>query len=140
MKTKTAFKDDAYMRLIYEFPLVPLRTEKQFDDAIRVMKKLARNRKNLSAGESDYLSVLGNLIAEFEKRLPRLSPEMNPREVLAYLMETNDLKQADLVACVGYKSNLSAFINGHRGLSKRAAARLAEYFRVSPVLFLPKEQ
>jgi HTH-type transcriptional regulator/antitoxin HigA len=64
---------------------------------------------------------------------------MTPQEALAYLMEVNNLQQADLVEYVGYKSNLSAFINGHRGLSKRAATRLAEYFKVSPALFLPKE-
>jgi|AGTN01.3.fsa_nt_gi Predicted transcription regulator containing HTH domain len=135
----TAKKDDSYMNLILDFPLVPLRTEAQYDKAVQVMKKLAVNRKNLSTGEADYLSVLGKLIIEYEKRLPKLTPNMTPREALAYLMEINNLQQSDLVDCVGYKSNLSAFINGHRGLSTRAAMRLAEYFKVSPALFLPKE-
>lgn len=135
----TAKKDDSYMKLILEFPLVPLRTEAKYDKAVQVMKKLAVNRKNLSVGESDYLSVLGNLIVEYEKRLPKLTPDMTPREALAYLMEVNNLQQSDLVDCVGHKSNLSAFINGHRGLSTRAALRLADYFRVSPALFLPKD-
>lgn len=127
------------MKLIVDFPLVPLRTQAQYNEAVRIMKKLAVNRKNLSTGESDYLSVLGKLIVEYEKRLPKLTPDMTPREALAYLMEINNLQQADLVECVGYKSNLSAFINGHRGLSTRAAMRLAEYFKVSPALFIPKE-
>lgn len=119
------------MKLILEFPLVPLRTEAKYDEAVQVMKELAVNRKSLSAGESDYLSVLGKLIVEYEKRLPKLTPDMTPREALAYLMEINNLQQADLVDCVGYKSNLSAFVNGHRGLSPRAAVRLADYFKVS---------
>ena|ERR1700733_3814335 len=125
-----------YLQLVSDFPLVPLRSESQFEEAVKVMKKLASRISKLSNGESDYLCVLGDLIAQYEKRLPRLAPEMSPQETLEYLMEANGLSQADLVHCVGYKSNLSSFLHGKRGLSKRAAMRLAEYFKVSPVLFL----
>jgi HTH-type transcriptional regulator/antitoxin HigA len=135
----TARADKAYMALVREFPLVPLRERLDFEEAVKVMKRLAYRRSSLSSGEADYLTVLGDLIAQYEKRLPRIAKEMTPQEALAFLMEANGLAQADLVECVGYKSNLSAFLNGHRGLSKRAACRLAEHFKVSPALFLPKE-
>lgn len=131
--------DKAYMELVTEFPLVPLRDKSEFEEAVKVMKRLAYRRSSLSNGEADYLTVLGDLIAQYEKKLPRLAEEMTPREALAFLMESNGLVQADLVEFVGYKSNLSAFLNGHRGLSKLASCRLAEYFKVSPALFLPKE-
>jgi len=135
----TARVDKAYMELVRKFPLVPLRDKTEFDEGVQVMKRLAYRRSSLSSGESDYLTVLGDLIAQYEKQLPRLAEEMTPREALAFLMEANGLAQADLVEYVGYKSNLSAFLSGHRGLSKRAACRLAEYFKVSPGLFLPRE-
>jgi HTH-type transcriptional regulator/antitoxin HigA len=135
----TARVDKAYMELVREFPLVPLRERLDFEEAVKVMKRLAYRRSSLSSGEADYLTVLGDLIAQYEKRLPRIAEEMTPQEALAFLMEANGLLQADLVECVGYKSNLSAFLNGHRGLSKRAACRLAEHFKVSPGLFLPKD-
>lgn len=135
----TARVDKAYMELIREFPLVPLREKSEFEEAVKVMKRLAYRRASLSTAEADYLSVLGDLIAQYEKQLPRLAAEMTSQEVLVYLMEENELAQADLVEFVGHKSNLSAFLSGRRGLSKRAACRLAEYFKVSPALFLPKE-
>lgn len=94
---------------------------------------------DLSKGQADYLSVLGDLIIQYERNLPRLAKKSTPQEALLFLMESNDLVQADLVEFVGHKSNLSAFLNGHRGLSKRAAIRLADYFKVSPTLFLPRE-
>jgi len=131
--------DSAYMTLVMEFPLVPLRRKSEFNDAVRVMKKLAYRLNTLTRGEADYLTVLGDLIAQYEKKLLRLAEETTPREALAYLMEVNGLVQTDLVDLVGHKSNLSAFLSGQRGLSKRAACRLAEYFAVSPALFLPKE-
>ncbi len=135
----TARVDQAYMELVREFPLVPLREKSEFSEAVKVMKRLAYRRSSLSSGEADYLTVLGDLIAQYEKRLPRMAGEMTPREAVSFLMESNGLTQSDLVEFVGYKSNLSAFLNGRRGLSKRAAARLAEYFKVSPAIFLPRE-
>ena len=136
----TARIDRRYMELVRRFPLVPIRSKSQFEAAIHVMKALAYRLENLSSGEADYLAVLGDLIAQYEKRLPELSDQMTPQEALAYLMEANGLAQSDLVEYVGHKSNLSAFLSGHRGLSKLAARRLAEFFSVSPVLFLPRER
>ncbi len=135
----TARVDKAYMELVKEFPLIPLRDKSQLAQAVQMMKQLAYRKNTLTGSESDYLAVLGDLIAKYEKRLPLLAEEMTPQEALAFLMETNGLAQADLVEYVGYKSNLSAFLNGHRSLSKRAACRLADYFKVSPALFLPRE-
>jgi antitoxin component HigA of HigAB toxin-antitoxin module len=86
-----------------------------------------------------FTELLGSLIAEYEKKLPSLAARMTAQEALRYLMETNSLTQSDLDDCVGHKSNLSAFLNGHRGLSKRAACRLAEYFKISPEWFLITE-
>lgn len=97
----TARVDKAYMELVREFPLVPLRDKAEFDEAVKVMKRLAYRRSNLSTGESDYLTVLGDLIAQYEKRLPRLAEEMTPQQALNFLMDNNGLAQADLVECVG---------------------------------------
>lgn len=128
--------DDGYKQLISSFPLVPIRNKKQFEKAVTVMKDLAYRRASLSHGEADYLSVLASLIAQYEKRLPRLAAKMTPSEALKHLLEINGLTQAALVPLVGHKSNLSAFLSGKRGLSKQAALRLAERFKVSPALFL----
>jgi len=100
------------------------------------MKKLTYRVSELSSGESDYLSVLGTLINQFESKMPKLVEKIEPRELLAFLMECNGLSQVDLVEFVGHKSNLSAFLNGKRSLSKKSACRLAERFKVSPEVFL----
>lgn len=135
----TAKADNSYIQLVYAFPLVPLRTEAQFDEAVKMMKDLARRLPSLTQGETDYLAVLGDLIKTYESKLPSIDATSTPQEILKYLMERNGLTQSDLVEYVGYKSNLSAFFSGNRELSKRAATRLAEFFKVSPSLFLPKE-
>lgn len=130
--------DESYMELIREFPLVRLRTKRRFAKAVQMMKKLLKRSTTLTSGEADYLFVLGSLMAEYEKRLDRSAPDTTPQEALSFLMETHELAQVDLVEYVGNKSTLSAFLRGRRGLSKRAAWRLGEYFKVSPALFLSK--
>ena len=129
-----------YMQLIRLFPLAPIRSEAQFGKAIRVMKDLAYSRATLNRDQSDYLIVLSSLIAQYEKRLPRLATKMTPAEALTYLMEVNELSQKDLVPLVGHKSNLYSFLSGKRALSKASCVRLAEYFKVSPTLFLIEAQ
>ena len=130
--------DLEYFELVKAFPLVPIRDDKHLSQAVKVMKKLAFKREELSRGAADYLTVLGDLMAVYERRIPHLGTELTPAEAVQYLLDVNGLSQKDIVSFVGHKSNLSAFLAGQRGLSKVAAARLAAYFSVSPALFLPK--
>ncbi len=128
--------DNSYMRLVGQFPLVPIRNKSHLNAAIKVMKELSYKSKSLSQSEVDYLSVLGDLIAQYEKKHLAPSGKVTPIEALQYLMGVSGLKQSDLVPVVGHKSNLSAFLHNKRRLSKNNAMRLSQYFKVSPALFL----
>jgi len=59
-----------------------------------------------------------------------------PNEMLKYLMEQRGLRQADLAPLFGSSGYVSGVVNGQRASSKILAKRLAEFFRVSPELFL----
>lgn len=134
----TARADLDYFELVKSCPLVPIRNQKQFGKAVKMMKDLAYHRTELSRAQSDYLSVLGDLITQYEERLPKLKSNITPAQALKYLIEVNQLTQADLAPLVGHHSNLSAFLSGKRQLSKTAVLRLSERFKVSPTLFLPQ--
>jgi len=131
----TAKIDKSYLELIRVFPLVPIRTNSERKGAVKVMKELAYRLDDLNKGEKDYLEVLSDLILKYESKLPSLGKKISARRALTYLMEINGLAQADLVEYVGHKSNLSAFLSGKRGLSKKAACKLGERFKVSPEVF-----
>jgi HTH-type transcriptional regulator / antitoxin HigA len=60
----------------------------------------------------------------------------NPHEMVRYLMEQRGLTQADLVPVPGSHAQASDLVNGKRGISKAQVKKLAEYFGVSPELFL----
>lgn len=64
------------------------------------------------------------------------SPNLAPAELLQYLMEEHNLRQADLVPIFGSKSYVSQVLSGHRPISRATAAKLAAHFRVAPHTFL----
>ena len=51
-------------------------------------------------------------------------------------MEQNDLRQADLVKIFGARGRVSDVVNGKRAISKARAKQLAEFFKVSPEIFI----
>ena len=63
-------------------------------------------------------------------------PEVPPLQILQYLMEQRDLRQADLLPIFGSRSVTSEVINGKREFSKAHIRRLADFFHVSPEVFL----
>jgi HTH-type transcriptional regulator / antitoxin HigA len=53
-----------------------------------------------------------------------------------FLMEANDLRQVDLVPVLGRKSLVSEVLSGKRPLTLTHTKKLADYFRVSPAVFI----
>lgn len=99
-----------------------------------VEKLLAKGAK-LTFEETTLLELLGKLIADFEEKYYR-PKEASPQEVLVELMQARELKQSDLVEVFGSKSRVSEAINGKREMSRSQIKALAEFFRVTPDLFI----
>jgi HTH-type transcriptional regulator/antitoxin HigA len=60
-----------------------------------------------------------------------------PAQMLRHLMEARDPRQKDIVHLFGGSAGrASEAINGVREISKAQAKALAEFFRVSPELFI----
>lgn len=139
MSTALKFDRD-YMNLIVRFPLVPIRSKEQSKKASSLVRELASRLAELTPGERDYLNVLGNLLAEYEKKTCKLLVErMSPSEALAYLLEQSGRNQSDVVRATSIKQpNLSAYLSGTRLVSRDAAVKLGKYFKVSAELFLPR--
>ncbi len=135
MTSKGSSGNNAYMRLVRKFPLVPIRNEQQLDAALEIIDELL-DRSDLTAEESDYFSILTDQVRHFEQRAyPAL--DLPPVELLKYLMEINRLKASDLAPLFGSKSVLSEVLNGKRQLSKAHIANLSEHFGLSPAVFFP---
>jgi HTH-type transcriptional regulator/antitoxin HigA len=129
---------DSYMRLVRQFPLRPVRTERQYDRAVEVMEKLAiRDEDTLDRGEADYLDVLSDLIEAYQElHYPIPQDTSSPLDRLKFLMHESKMTVSALGKILGSQPAASMVLHGKRELSKAQVRRLAEHFRLDPGYFL----
>ena len=128
---------ESYSSILISYLPVPIRTKEDNERAIAQVEALA-HQDSLTKAEEDLLEMLTQLIEHFEKEhytFP-LEKRSTPLSMLLFLMEGNDLKQADLVGIIGSKGVVSEVINAKRGISKRMAIALGDRFNVDVGLFL----
>lgn len=131
-------RDNRYFELVKNFPLKPITSESQNDKAGKICSDLASRYDKLNRGEKDYLAVLSRLVEDFESQWDE-QDAVEPRELLEFLMEQNELAQKDLVPIFGSSSRVSEYLNGKRDLSLSQIIKLAKRFALSPAAFIPKE-
>ena len=131
----------AYLALIEQFPLRPLRSERDYDAAVAVLDALAvKPEWALEPGEQDYFDTLTMLVEAFDHEHHGIDAEAcDPLTMLKYVMEESGTTQAELGRLLGNRSLASLILNGHRRLSKQHICKLAAHFKVSPALFLHVE-
>src|ERR1035437_5172200 len=89
---------DSYMQLVELFPLQSITSKGQHDGALKVIEKLISfiNSANpTDEGIKVYLKTLSELVSEFEKENYK-SVVPSGKDMLAYLMDLQNLNQSDL--------------------------------------------
>jgi HTH-type transcriptional regulator/antitoxin HigA len=112
---------------------VPIASERQHAAYLEVLARLL-DKVNRSDEEEKYVGLLTILIHAYEEQ--HLSvPEASPIEVVRTLMESNGLKQKDLIPVFGSESIVSEILRGTRKLNRRHIERLSKRFSISPAAF-----
>ena len=140
MKTINGKITGSYFALVKEYPLVPIKTERQYDAAVGFLEKLAiRDEGSLDGGEQAYLEALTQFVGDYEDKHFRVEIEgMEPLDALKFLLHENGMKAIDLGKLLGNRSLASQILSGKRGLSKTHIRLLSERFKVEPGLFIEK--
>ena len=99
------------------------------------VEKLMDRGEHRTPEEYTALELMLRLITDYEKEHHPL-PDPSPHEMLAYLMEQRNLKQADLLPIFKSRGYVSDVVNGKRAISKPHARQLAGFFKVSAELFI----
>ncbi len=132
--TALAVKTPEYARLLAQTLPSVIHTEDENERFIATLEKLERRSRNWSPAEAKLAELLTLLIENFEDQNYKLKAA-TPTEVLSELMESNGLKQKDLVDVFGAESTVSAVLNGKREMTREHIKRLSRRFRVSPEVF-----
>ena len=134
---RTAKPNQSYAELIKEFPLRPIRNDRELGRAMKVAGRLAiYDEGTLAQREQDYLDTLTILIEDYERNNCAELPEVTPLGMLKHLMEEHEMNISDLGRVIGSQSNASLILSGKRAISKRVMRLLSQHFGVEPAVFL----
>jgi HTH-type transcriptional regulator/antitoxin HigA len=121
---------DKYLKLIRSFPLRPIRTDAENDEAVEVIASLGA-REPLDPAERDYLDVLVDLVRKYEADHYPIPPVSGPA-VVRHLIEARGVTQAEVASAAGIaESSLSEMLAGKRKMATRHVKALARFFGVS---------
>lgn len=123
-----------YGELLSETKPEVIRSEAENERAIQLLERLVSRQESLTAAEGKLVELLTVLINEFESRNYPMEAS-GPLDIIRHLLESNNLRQKDLVDEFGTESIVSDVLNGKRELTKDHIKRLSARFRVSPAVF-----
>ena len=122
-----------------------IKTQTDYDDALREIEKLIDLDPELGTKEADRLEVLSLLIKAYENEQFHFDLP-DPISAIKFVMEQRGLKQADLVPFIGSRPKVSEILSGKRQLSLPMMRRLhkglnipAEILLREPGAELPEE-
>lgn len=134
-RTKSRHFNDTYFELVKEFPLAAIRTERDLDEAQKVIDSLLC-KAHLDPGEEEYLEALSDLVELYEEKHHPIPPASD-NELLRHLIDAKGVTQADVARATGIaRSTISEILAGKRPFSKTQMAKFAEYFKVDRSVFV----
>lgn len=125
--------EQEYAKLLAEVLPHVIHTEEENNRCTTVIEILL-GKSNRTPEEKRLTELLTLLIEDFEEKHYSL-PAATPLDILRHLMESNGLRQVDLIDVFGTASVASEVLKGKRALSKSHIQKLSERFHVSPELF-----
>jgi len=125
---------DSYLELIRQFPLRPIRSDDELDQAIGIIDSLL-DRESLDLAEEDYLEVLSDLVERYETEVYPI-PAVSDTELLRHLIDAKGVTQAEVARQTGIaESRISEVLAGKRTLNRSHISKLVHYFGIEPGVF-----
>ena len=111
-----------------------IETDDEYEETLSHIEELTFNG-NKTPEQIKLLKLLVLLVEKYEEENYPLG-DANPHDILNHLMESNQIRQCDLVNVIGSSGVVSEVVNGKRSISKAQAKALASFFNVSADLFI----
>lgn len=128
---------DTYFDLVRAFPLRRITSAAQHTKAKQVV--LALSMSASGAGTRDYVDVLTDLVADYEKRAGQTldTSRIPVAQIIRHRLQEQGLSASALAQKIGIpQPHLSAMLNGRRDWSKSAIRALSKRFNIRAERFL----
>lgn len=122
-----------YSKLLKRTLPTVIKTEEQNEAYIARLEELTF-AENQTLEERELADLLAVLIDQFESERYSLKAS-KPVDILLELMETNGLKQKDLIDVFGTASVVSEVVHGRRRMTINQIKKLSQRFKVPAQLF-----
>ena len=126
---------ETYGQLLTQYLPKVITNETENERALDIAETLS-NKHDITPEEEQLLDLLVTLIDNFESQEYSFDDNSTPLSRLHFLVESNNLRQADVLDIFGSKGIASEVFNGKRQISKTHAIKLSERFNVDAALFL----
>ena len=128
---------DTYLELINEFPLRRIKTAADHLRATKLVLRLSVVESD--RGTAEYLDVLVDLIADYEKRAGQAvdTAKVSAADLVRHRIEERGMSVSSLARLIGVpQSNLSEMLSGKREWSKNAIRSLSSQLNIRADRFL----
>ncbi|HMV85577.1 MAG TPA: transcriptional regulator [Blastocatellia bacterium] len=112
-----------------------IENEDEYERALAIVEPMMSREDTLSPEEVKLFDLLVKLIQDYEEEHHPIEPAA-PHQVLRHLMEARGLSEHEIAHLFESNENASDAVNGVRAISKPQAEKLAQFFHVSPDLFI----
>lgn len=111
-----------------------IHTKKQYKEYCKKIMELSSQKSTKKI--EDEIELLQMLVDKWDSETYKSKEEMDPIQLLKYLMENKNLNQVDLVPILGInKSAVSQIMSYKRGLSKDVIRKLSTHFKMTQEAF-----
>lgn len=135
--TKRKNADGSYLALVRAFPLRRLKSAAEHAEAKSIYLRVSRSTMDL--GARDYVEVLIDQIADYEKRMNHTidTSAVSAAELIRHRMEERGMSISTLARQTGIaQPNLSEMLSGNRDWSKAAIKALSALLNIRAERFL----
>jgi len=111
----------------------PIKTEKDYNEAIQRIEKLWGAKKNSSKG--DELDLLSTIVEAYEmKHFPILPPD--PIDAIIFRMEQMNMTKSDIAKYIGSQSRVSEILSRKRQLTLKMVKSLYKGLKIPAEILL----
>ncbi|MDX7992895.1 helix-turn-helix domain-containing protein [Xenorhabdus littoralis] len=107
----------------------PIRTEQDYQDALKIIAPLFDNQPEIGTPEFDYMEVMVLLIEAYEAEHYPIDPP-DPIEAIKYKMEQSGLTIKDLEPAIGKSNRVYEILNRKRNLTLPMIRNLHNMFGI----------
>ncbi|NEO84255.1 MAG: transcriptional regulator [Spirulina sp. SIO3F2] len=128
------FEAKTYSQLLAEVAPTSIESEAEYERLLGIVEALHFNA-SLNSDQLKLYKLLVTLIEAYEEENYPMS-DVSPKAMLEFLMDSKQLKPADLIGVMGSEEMVERVLRGDRTLDIAQAQALGNYFQIMPSVFL----